>query len=137
MNFMRGGVAQILKNINRILYACDISYRAHLSSSCEFPHQALGVVIGDESIIGDRTVIRQNVTIGGKRVNGKFRCPRIGDDVMVGAGAVILGDIQIGNNVMIGANSVVLNDIPDNVTVVGAPAKIVKIHDNNKLREDA
>lgn len=85
----------------------------------------MGVVIGAGSEIGKNTIIRQNVTIGGKNVNGQFVCPIVGDNVMIGAGAVLLGKIRIGNNVQIGANSVVLDDVPDNVTVVGAPARIV------------
>ncbi len=123
--FSGGGGAQILKNVNRIIYACDISYEAKIHPSCWLAHQGLGVVIGAGSEIGKNTIIRQNVTIGGKNVNGQFVCPIVGDNVMIGAGAVLLGKIRIGNNVQIGANSVVLDDVPDNVTVVGAPARIV------------
>ena len=124
INF-RGGGAQILKNIKRVIYACDISYEAKIHPSCHLAHQGLGVVIGAGSEIGRDTIVRQNVTIGGKNVNGQFVCPIIGENVMIGAGTVILGEVRIGNNVQIGANSVVLDDVPDNVTVVGAPARIV------------
>lgn len=122
------GGAKIFKAINRIIYGCDISYMAKIGRECKLPHQGLGVVIGDGVTIGDRVIIRQNVTIGGKEIEGSFCFPKIGNDVMIGAGAVLLGDIHIGNNVLIGANSVVLNDVPDDVTVAGVPAKIVRFH---------
>lgn len=69
------------------------------------------------------------MTIGQARLNDPH-APVIGDNVYIGAGAKILGSIKIGNNVNIGANSVVVNDIPDNCTVVGAPARIVKTKEN-------
>jgi len=67
------------------------------------------------------------VTIGQQRL-GASCAPKIGDNVYIGAGAKVFGSITIGNNVFIGANSVVVNDVPDNCTVVGAPAKIVKMN---------
>lgn len=120
-----GWVAQILKNINRIIFACDISYKAEIKGKLTLPHQGLGVVIGDGVVIGNNAVIRQNVTIGGKTVDGIYQYPTLGNDVMVGAGAVIIGKVIIGNNVRIGANAVVLEDVPDNMTVVGIPGKII------------
>lgn len=71
--------------------------------------------------------ILQQVTIGQQRL-GASCAPEIGDNVYIGAGAKVFGSITIGNNVFIGANSVVVNDVPDNCTVVGAPAKIVKMN---------
>ena len=82
-----------------------------------------GIVIHHKSTIGDNTVIYQNVTLGGR--NGKPG-PRVGKNCVIGAGACILGDIEIGNNVNIGANAVVLENIPDNCTAVGVPARIIK-----------
>ena len=87
------------------------------------PHQGLGCVIGPNVVIGDNVAILQNVTLGAKG-NGTYNPPTIGNGVMIGAGAAILGDVKIGNNVRIGANSVVLSDVPDNCIAVGAPARI-------------
>ena len=91
-----------------------------------FIDHGLGVVIGQTSEIGDNVIIYQGVTIGatGKKVTGK-RHPTIGNNVFIGSGAKILGNINIGDNVKIGANAVVLNDIPSNVTTVGIPSKII------------
>lgn len=92
-----------------------------------FIDHGLGVVIGETSVIGDNVIIYQGVTIGatGKKVKGR-RHPVIGNNVFIGSGAKILGNIKVGNNVKIGANAVVLKDIPSNVTTVGIPSKIVK-----------
>lgn len=84
-----------------------------------FIDHGMGVVIGETTVIGDNCTIYQCVTLGG---TGKERCkrhPTLLDNVVVGAGAKVLGNITIGNNVKIGANSVVLKDVPDNCTVVG------------------
>lgn len=125
---MGNAIAHTIKMYVRVVYACDISYKAIIDSSCVFPHQDLGVVIGDNVVIGKNCIIRQNVTIGGKGIVGEpFQCPTIGNDCMIGSGAVLLGGINIGNNVIIGANAVVLNDIPDNAIVAGVPGRIVKM----------
>lgn len=128
--YNRGGkagdkIAHFIKIISRVIYACDISYKAEISESCSFPHQGLGVVIGDKAKIGKNCIIRQNVTIGAKGCNS-CENPEIGDGCMIGAGAIILGGIKIGSNVQIGANAVVVDDVPDNVIVGGIPAKIIK-----------
>lgn len=111
-------LSQIVHYFSTLLTNVDISPYANISQSVEIWH-GLGVVIGRNSQIGSRVVICQQVTMG----SGK---PKIGDDVFIGAGVKILGDIIIGNNVKIGANAVILEDVPDNCTVAGIPAKIVK-----------
>ena len=78
-----------------------------------------GVVIGETSVIGDNCTIYQNATLGGTGKEHNKRHPTLLDNVVVGAGARILGNITVGNNVKVGANSVVLKDVPDNCTVVG------------------
>lgn len=87
-----------------------------------------GIVIARGAVIGRGLTIEHQVTIGNRIGHeGERGCPTIGDDVFIGAGAKVLGPIRIGNNVRIGANAVVLHDVPDNATVVGVPAKVVRI----------
>lgn len=87
-----------------------------------FIDHGMGVVIGETAIIGNDVLIYHGVTLGGvKTVNGK-RHPTVGNNVIIGCGAKVLGNITIGNNVKIGANAVVLKDVTDNKTVVGVPA---------------
>lgn len=92
-----------------------------------FIDHGVGVVIGETAIIGDNVTIFHGVTLGGVGDKKGKRHPTIGNNVLIGSGAKILGNIKIGNNVKIGANSVVLKDICNKVTVVGIPGNIVKI----------
>ena len=96
-----------------------------LEEGCSIDH-GMGIVIGETATIGDDCTIYHNSTLGGTGKDKYKRHPDIGNNVMVGSGSKVLGPIKIGNNVKIGANAVVLKDVPDNVTVVGVPAKIVK-----------
>lgn len=84
-----------------------------------------GVVIGETAIIGDNVTLYQGVTLGGTGKEKGKRHPTVGNNVMIGAGAKVLGSVTIGNNCKIGAGSVVLKDIPDNSTVVGVPGRVV------------
>ena len=79
----------------------------------------MGIVIGETATVGNDCIIYHGATLGGTGKDKYKRHPDLGNNVMVGSGAKVLGPIKIGNNVKIGANSVVLKDIPDNVTVVG------------------
>lgn len=83
-----------------------------------------GIVVNPQTTIGDNVVMRHNVTLGNAHHGGLP--PKIGNNVNIGAGSIILGDIKIGNNVDIGAGSVITKDVPDNVVVAGNPAKIIK-----------
>ncbi len=94
-----------------------------------------GVVIGETAIIGDGCTIYQGVTLGGTGKDVGKRHPTLGNNVMVGAGAKVLGPVNIGNNTKIAAGAVVLTDIPDNCTAVGIPARIVK-RDNVRVDAD-
>ena len=85
-------------------------------------HNGCGIVINEKAKIGNDVTIFQNVTIGGRKESS---APVIGDNVMIGAGAVIIGDVTIGNDAKIGANAVVLQDVPDHATAVGVPAVII------------
>lgn len=102
--------------------ATGIGAGATFASPPKLPHGLKGIIIHPTAIIGHNCTIMQFVTIGTRQIN---KGAVIGDNVFIGAGAKILGNIQIGDNVKIGANAVVLEDVPDNCTVVGIPAKIV------------
>ncbi|GIM54975.1 hypothetical protein CAPN005_16220 [Capnocytophaga cynodegmi] len=110
----------------RVIYSCELPPGLRLGKGVCFEHSGLGVVIHPDAIIGEGTTILQNVTIGGRN---SVHAPQIGKNVYIGCGACVLGGITVGNNVMIGANAVVITDIPDNAVVVGVPGKIVKMID--------
>lgn len=117
--------ARLLSTLSRFFTGIEIHPGASIGE-CVIIDHGMGVVIGETAIVGDRVTIYHGVTLGAsKSVNGK-RHPTVGNDVVIGAGSKVLGNITIGNNVIIGANSVVLKSTPNDVTVVGAPAKIVK-----------
>ena len=98
-----------------------------------FIDHGFGVVIGETAIIGDDVIIFHGVTLGGTGKQKKRRHPVIGNRVLIGAGAKILGYIRIGDEVKIGANAVVLKDVPPAVTVVGIPGMIVRRHHEEDL----
>ncbi|MBA8816794.1 serine O-acetyltransferase [Microbacterium halimionae] len=107
-------------------YGIFISHKAHFPLSLDLKHPT-GVVVGEGVRLGERVAIYQHVTLGGARTGDwqRGRYPTIGDDTVIFAGAVIVGDITIGKNCIIGANSVVIRDVPDGSTAVGAPARVV------------
>ena len=116
----------------------DIHPGATIGNSFFIDH-ATGVVIGETAVIGDHVIIYQGVTLGGVSSSKGKRHPTIGNNVVIGTGAIVLGNITIGNNVRIGAGSVVLKDIPDDSTVVGIPGEIVKhkgVSIKNELQHD-
>ncbi|MBI6102244.1 serine O-acetyltransferase [Clostridium perfringens] len=100
---------------------CEIGYETKIGKGLLIAHTP-GIVISGNSIIGENVTIRQNVTIGQK--NGG--APKIGDNVEIGAGAVILGGITIGDNCKIGANSVVITNLSNNLVVAGVPSRVIK-----------
>ena len=91
-----------------------------------FIDHGTGVVIGETTEIGENCTIYQGVTLGGTGKDQGKRHPTLGDNVMVGAGAKVLGPFKVGNNVRIAAGAVVLDEVPDNCTAVGVPARVVK-----------
>jgi serine O-acetyltransferase len=91
-----------------------------------FIDHGMGVVIGETAVIGDNVTLYQGVTLGGTGKEKGKRHPTVGDSVVIGAGAKVLGNITIGSNSYIGANAVVIKDVPDNSTVVGVPGRITK-----------
>lgn len=91
-----------------------------------FIDHGMGVVIGETAVIGDNCLLYQGVTLGGTGKDKGKRHPTLGNNVLVGAGAKVLGPFTVGNNVKIAANAVVLNAIPSDCTAVGVPARIVR-----------
>ncbi len=87
----------------------------------------MGIVIGETTIIGDDCLLYQGVTLGGSGKEKGKRHPTLGNNVLVGAGAKVLGSFTIGDNARIAANAVVLNEIPANATAVGVPARVVRV----------
>lgn len=86
----------------------------------------MGVVIGETTIIGDNVTLYQGVTLGGTGKEKGKRHPTLGDNIVVGAGAKVLGNITVGDNSYIGANAVVIKDVPPNSTIVGVPGRVTK-----------
>lgn len=93
-----------------------------------FIDHGMGVVIGETTVIGDNCTIYQNVTLGGTGKDTGKRHPTLGNNVLVGSGAKVLGPFTVGDNARIAAGAVVLNEVPANSTAVGVPARIVKIN---------
>ena len=110
----------------RMITNVDIHPGAQIGESCFIDHGA-GVVIGETAILGNNVTLYHGVTLGGTSWNKGKRHPTLGDGVMVGAGAKILGPIEIGHRCRVGANSVVVADVPEGCTVVGIPGKVVKV----------
>lgn len=111
--------------LTRIITGIEIHPSATIGERLFIDHGE-GVVIGETAIIGDDVIIYQQATLGGTGKEQGKRHPTVKNNVIIGAGAKILGNITIGNHVRVGAGSVVVNDVPDNCTVVGIPGRIVK-----------
>ena len=117
--------ARAISQAARHITGIEIHPGAKIGKGLVIDH-GMGVVIGETTVIGDNCTIYQGVTLGGTGKDVGKRHPTLGNDVMVGAGAKILGPFKIGDNSKIAANAVVLNEIPENCTAVGMPAKIVR-----------
>ncbi len=118
-------IARIISQFSRFITGIEIHPGAKIGQGFFIDH-GMGVVIGETCEIGDNVTLYQGVTLGGTGKEKGKRHPTIGNNVVIGAGAKVLGSIKIGNNVKIGAGSVVLKDVPDNCTVVGVPGRVVK-----------
>ena len=116
--------ARIVSQLSRFLTGVEIHPGAAIGHRFFIDH-GMGVVIGETAEIGDDVLIYQGVTLGGTGHERGKRHPTIGNKVVIGTGAKVLGGITIGNNVKIGAGSVVVKAVPDNSTVVGIPGRIV------------
>lgn len=126
---MRGGahhIARFIEILYNVLCGNGISAQAQIGKGTVFYHHRVGCVVHELCTIGEDCRIFSNVTLGCKWAENEEPGlpPRIGNNVMIGAGAVILGDISVGDNSIIGANAVVLKDVPENAIAVGVPAVI-------------
>lgn len=122
---------RLISQLSRFLTGIEIHPGAQIGKGLFIDH-GMGVVIGETSIIGDNVTLFQGVTLGGTGKECGKRHPTLGNDIVVGAGAKVLGNITIGDNSYIGANAVILRDVPENSTVVGVPGHITK-QDGKKL----
>ncbi len=120
----REALALFLQSRNSQVYGVDIHPAAKIGKGVMFDH-ATGIVVGETAVIEDNVSILQSVTLGGTGNEDGDRHPKIRSGVMIGAGAKVLGNIEVGEGARIGANSVVLNAVPPHVTVVGIPARQV------------
>ena len=117
-------IARMISHISRFLTGIEIHPAVKIGKNIFIDH-GMGIVIGETTIIGDNVSIYQGVTLGGTKWEKKKRHPTINDNVIIGAGAKVLGPISVGKNSKIGANSVVTRNVPSNTTVIGIPARVI------------
>jgi serine O-acetyltransferase len=125
---------RVISQISRFFTGIEIHPGATIGSRFFIDH-GTGVVIGETSEIGDDVLLYQGVTLGGTGHEKGKRHPTIGNRVVIGTGAKILGNIRIGDNVKVGAGSVVVHPVPDNSTVVGIPGRVVRVRPEGGLLE--
>jgi serine O-acetyltransferase len=124
-------LARLVSQCSRFATGIEIHPGARIGKRFFIDH-GMGVVIGETAIIGDDVLLYQGVTLGGTGLEKGKRHPTIGNNVVIGTGAKVLGNITVGDNSYIGANSVVIKDVPPNSTVVGVPGRITK-QDGKKI----
>lgn len=117
---------RLVSHLSRFLTGIEIHPGAEIGEGLFIDH-GMGVVIGETSEIGDNVTIYQGVTLGGTSHKRAKRHPTLGNNVVVGVGAKLIGDITIGDNSKVGAGSVVVTSVPANATVVGVPGRVVSI----------
>ena len=129
-------IPRFISAIGQFLTTVDIHPAATIGCRVFIDH-AVGVVIGETTIIGDDVVIYQQVTLGGVSTSHGKRHPTIENNVIIGTGAKVLGNITIGTGAKVGANSVVVKDVPAFATAIGIPARIISCENKNaELRHD-
>lgn len=118
-------MARLISQLGRFLTQVEIHPGAQIGQRCVIDHGS-GIVIGQTAVIGDDCLLYHGVTLGGKSFDQVQRHPMLGNNVLVGAGAKLIGPIKIGDNVIIGANAVVTTDVPRDSVAVGIPAKVMQ-----------
>ncbi len=131
-----GGVARFLALIARLLTGIEIHPGARIGRRFFIDH-GLGVVIGETAEVGDDCTLYQGVTLGGTSWRAGKRHPTLGNDVVVGAGAKVLGPLDVGAGARIGSNAVVVKDVPAHATMVGIPARVARIGSEAPARSEA
>ena len=133
-------IARVISQFSRFLTGIEIHPRAKIGKNLFIDH-GMGVVIGETSEIGNNVTIYHAVTLGGispsinsDNQRNEKRHPTIGNDVVIGSGAQIIGPIKVGNGARVAANAVVVNDVTENSTMVGIPAKAVKVGNKGNFR---
>ena len=133
-------IPRLLSHLNRLATGIEIHPGAKIGKNLFIDH-GMGVVIGETSEIGDNVTIYHAVTLGGsspsidsERQRHEKRHPTIGDGVVIGSGAQIIGPVVVGKNARIAANAVVVKNVPESTTMVGIPAKAVKLENKGKFR---
>ncbi len=133
-------LARIISQLSRFLTGIEIHPGAKIGANLFIDH-GMGVVIGETAEIGDNVTIYHAVTLGGispsidsERQRHEKRHPTIGNEVVIGSGAQIIGPIKVGEGSRIAANAVVVNNVPENSTMVGVPAKVIKSGNKGKFR---
>jgi serine O-acetyltransferase len=129
-------LARFLSHIGRWLTGIEIHPGASIGRRFFIDH-GMGVVIGETAVIGDDCTLYHGVTLGGTSWNKGKRHPTLGDGVVVGAGAKILGPITVGNGAKVGSNAVVVKNVPERATAVGIPARILDDETKNAREESA
>jgi len=119
---------RVLSNLTRFATGIEIHPGADIGEGLFIDH-GMGVVIGETAQIGDDCHILQGVTLGGTSMHRTKRHPTLGNGVVIGAGAKLIGAVEIGDHAKIGAGSVVVTNVPENATVVGVPGHVVSFHD--------
>ncbi len=120
-------IARLISQLTRFFTGIEIHPGATLGKGLFIDH-GMGLVVGETTEVGENCVLFHNVTLGGTGKHAGKRHPTLGNNVLVGTGAIILGPVTIGNNVYIGANTFIyMCDVPDNATVVGTPGRIVRL----------
>lgn len=119
---------RLISHISRFLTGIEIHPGAKIGEGFFIDH-GMGVVIGETSEIGNNVTMYQGVTLGGTSLQKTKRHPTIGNNVVIGVGAKLIGDITIGDNTKIGAGSVVVNSVSSNATVIGVPGRVVAVRD--------
>jgi serine O-acetyltransferase len=133
-------LARIISQVVRFFTGIEIHPGAKIGKNLFIDH-GMGVVIGETSEIGNNVTIYHAVTLGGispsidsERQRHEKRHPTIGDNAVIGSGAQIIGPVKVGNGSRIAANAVVVNDVPENATMVGVPAKAIKVGNKGSFR---
>lgn len=119
-----GFIGYLFVYLNKVVNGCVIGRRAEFGKGFVIMHPQ-GVVINGAVKAGEKVVIESGVVIGSAKNGYPVKVPTLGDDVFIGSGAKVLGDITVGNHTRIGANAVVVRNVPDGATVVGIPARVV------------